>query len=107
MKSLALSACGLLAGFAATLSPTHIASGEDVLHVYSSRHYGGDADLFGAFEKATGIKVEVAEAKGGALLQRITREGKASPADVLITVDAGNLGLADAAGIFQPLSSRH
>lgn len=73
--------------------------------IYSARHYGGDADLFGAFEQATGIKVAVLEAKGGALLERIKREGANCPADILLTVDAARLGAADAAGVFQPTTS--
>lgn len=78
---------------------------QDKVVVYSARHYGGDADLFGAFTKKTGIKVEVIEAKGGALLEKIKNEGKNSPADVLITVDAARLGAADAERIFQPVTS--
>jgi len=73
--------------------------------VYSARHYGGDADLFGAFEARTGIKVNVLEAEGGALLERIKHEGRNCPADILITVDAARLGAADAAGLFQPVDS--
>ncbi|NET74237.1 MAG: extracellular solute-binding protein, partial [Sphaerospermopsis sp. SIO1G2] len=57
------------------------------------------------FNAGFGCEVEVVEAKGGALLQRIQNEGEACPADVLITVDAGNLGLVDAAGLFQPVKS--
>ncbi len=78
---------------------------QKVLNIYSARHYGGDADLFGAFEKQTGIKVKVIEAKDGALRERIRREGKGCPADVLIMVDAGNLGMADRDGMFQPTQS--
>ena len=58
-------------------------SAQETVTVYSARHYGGDADLFGAFEQATGIKVEVLEAKGGALLEKIRAEGENCPADVL------------------------
>ncbi|MFW5830496.1 MAG: extracellular solute-binding protein, partial [Planctomycetota bacterium] len=73
--------------------------------VYSARHYGGDTDLFGAFTEATGIEVQVLEAKGSALLARIQHEGANCPADVLLTVDAGRLGAAADAGIFQPVRS--
>lgn len=78
---------------------------QETVTVYSARHYGGDADLFGAFEKQTGIAVEVLEDKGGALLEKIKREGANCPADVLITVDAARLGAADQAGVFQPVSA--
>ena len=88
----------LVLGFAASLAAQEIT-------VYSARHYGGDADLFGAFTQATGIKVHIHEAKGGALLEKIKNEGANCPADVLITVDAARLGNADQAGIFQPTQS--
>ena len=73
--------------------------------VYSARHYGGDADLFGAFTEKTGIEVTVIEAKGGALLEKIKNEGENCPADILLTVDAARLGAAEEAGIFQPVIS--
>jgi iron(III) transport system substrate-binding protein len=78
---------------------------QEQLTVYSARHYGGDADLFAAFERASGIKVQVLEAKSGALIERIQREAANCPADVLLTVDAAMLGAADAAGVFQALRS--
>ncbi len=78
---------------------------QDRITVYSARHYGGDANLFAAFEQATGIGVDVLEAKGGALLERIEREGENCPADVLITVDAARLGAADLARVFRPVDS--
>lgn len=83
---------------------TSLAAAE-TLNVYSSRHYGGDADLFGAFTAATGIEVNVVEAKGPALIARIRREGANCPADILITVDAGGLGAAVNAGILQGVES--
>lgn len=78
---------------------------DEFITVYSARHYGGDADLFGAFTEKTGIEVKVIEAKGGALLEKIRTEGRNCPADVLITVDAARLGAAEEAGIFQPVDS--
>lgn len=73
--------------------------------VYSARHYGGDADLFGAFTKETGISVNIVEAKGGALLEKIKAEGENCPADILLTVDAARLGAADNDGVFQAVKS--
>ena len=58
-----------------------------------------------AFEQKTGIKVNVVEAKGDKLLARIKAEGANSPADVLITVDAGRLAKADSYGLFAPVQS--
>ena len=46
------------------------------------------------------------EGRSEALLERMRREGKRSPADVFITVDAGRLNTAEEEGIFQGVSSR-
>lgn len=74
------------------------------VNVYSSRHYEVDAQLYAQFEEATGIKVNIIEAKDSALLERILAEGRRSPADILITADAGRLWQANSAGIFQSIS---
>ncbi len=57
------------------------------------------------FEEKTGIKVNVVKAKASALIKRIESEGKNSPADVLITVDAGRLFQAKEKGILQAVNS--
>lgn len=77
-----------------------------VLNLYSSRHYDTDKALYEGFTKRTGIKVNVVEAPADKLIERIKSEGANSPADVLITVDAGNLWRAEEAGLLQPISSR-
>ncbi len=81
------------------------ASAAGEVNVYSSRHYNADKLIYGAFEKATGIRVNVVEGQVNALFERLRREGRNSPADVLITVDAGNLGRAQLEGLFQPMKS--
>ncbi|MEB3241714.1 MAG: iron ABC transporter substrate-binding protein, partial [Synechococcus sp.] len=58
------------------------------LGVYSSRHYNTDKALYSAFTKATGIKVNLLEAKDKVLLQRLQSEGDNTPADVLVLADA-------------------
>jgi iron(III) transport system substrate-binding protein len=75
------------------------------VNVYSSRHYQADQQIFRSFEKKTGIRVNIVEGNVNALFERLRREGRNSPADVLVTVDAGNLGRAQAAGLFQPMTS--
>ncbi len=75
------------------------------ISVYSARHYDTDEALFAAFEKATGIGVDIVEAGGDALLERLKSEGDNSPCDVLLTVDAGRLRAAEDAGLFQPVDS--
>ena len=61
---------------------------DDVVNVYSARHYDTDDALYSDFESQTGIKVNLIEGNSDALIQRLQREGKRSPADVFITVDA-------------------
>lgn len=76
-----------------------------VLNVYSARHYASDNQIYQNFTKKTGIKVNIVEGNAEALVERIKSEGANSPADVLITVDAGNLWRAQQQGVFQPISS--
>jgi iron(III) transport system substrate-binding protein len=73
------------------------------VNVYSARHYGSDQQIWDAFTKATGVKVNVVEAEYDQLTQRLKSEGAGSPADVLITVDAGRLALAVNDGLLQPV----
>lgn len=76
----------------------------DEVVVYSARHYGQEP-AFEAFTKQTGIAVRVLTGETGALFERLKAEGDRSPADVLLTVDAGNLWNAARAGLLSPLSS--
>mgnify|MGYP001462713504 CR=1 FL=1 len=78
---------------------------DKLLNLYSSRHYQTDEALYSNFTKATGIKLNRIEAGEDPLIERLKNEGAASPADVLITVDAGRLWRAEQAGLFQPVES--
>ena len=80
-------------------------SQENVVNVYSGRHYQTDEALYAGFTKATGIKVNRIEASEDAIIERIRNEGARSPADVMITVDAGRLWRAEQLGLFQPVRS--
>lgn len=93
--ALALTLC---AGFAATAEAAE-------LNIYSGRHYESDLQLYQRFEAETGIKVNYIEGKADELLERIAAEGQASPADVFITADAGNLWRAESRGLLQPAVS--
>lgn len=75
------------------------------VNVYTHRHYPADQELFSAFETKTGIKVNVVNAKADELIHKMTIEGEQSPADVLITVDAGRLVRAKAKGLLQKINS--
>ena len=76
------------------------------VNIYSSRHYDTDLALYEDFTKATGIKVNRIEANADALIERIQAEGEFSPADLLITVDAGRLWRAEEAAILSPVDSK-
>ncbi len=78
----------------------------DSLNIYSARHYDSDELLYDGFEEATGIPINVIEGEGPELLARLKTEGKNSPADVFLTVDAGNLWLAEKESLFQPAQSK-
>jgi len=63
----------------------------EILNIYSKRHYQVDKDLFKKFEEENNIKVNVVKASSDELIERIKTEGENCPADLLITVDAGKL----------------
>ena len=69
--------------------------------LYSSRGPKLIKPLIEAFSKRTGIEVKLLTAKAGALIRRLEIEGTRSPADVLLTVDAGQLHLARTKGVLQ------
>jgi len=86
------------------VSPALAEDGGEV-NLYSSRHYDTDLSLYEDFTAATGIKVNRIEASADALIERIRSEGEFSPADLLITVDAGRLWRAEQAGILSAIDS--
>ena len=82
-----------------------VSNQEKVLNLYSSRHYNTDEELYNNFNRITGVKVNLVEGKADELIERIKSEGSNSPADILITVDAGRIWRAEQAGIFAPVNS--
>lgn len=86
-------------------APALIAQNNGVVNLYSSRHYDTDNALYEGFTAATGIRVNLIEAEADPLIERIKSEGANSPADILMTVDAGRLWRADQEGLFQPVQS--
>ncbi|KQW43851.1 iron deficiency-induced protein A [Pelomonas sp. Root662] len=90
----------------AGLNATAQTAKEPVLNIYSARHYQTDEALYANFTKQTGIKINRLDGKEDELVERIRNEGTASPADVLITVDAARLEIADSLGLFQPVKSK-
>ncbi|MDZ7706089.1 MAG: Fe(3+) ABC transporter substrate-binding protein [Trueperaceae bacterium] len=87
-----------------SLALAFFASAQEV-NVYSSRHYDTDIALFESFTDLTGIEVNLIEGGSDELIERIVSEGDNSPADVLITVDAGRLWRAQEAGLLTTVDS--
>lgn len=79
---------------------------EKVLNLYSARHYQTDEQLYSNFTKQTGIRINRIEADDNTLLERLRTEGKNSPADVILMVDAARLWKAEQEGLFQPVQSK-
>ncbi len=78
---------------------------ENVLNLYSARHYQTDEQLYSDFTRQTGIKINRIDADDNQLLERLRSEGKNSPADVILMVDAARLWRAQMDGLFQPVKS--
>ncbi len=95
----------LLFPLAAVLVAACGAPAEDELVVYSSRNEPLIKPLFDQYTGETGVAVEFITDSAGPLLQRLEAEGANTPADVLLTVDAGNLWQAAQQGLLQPVSS--
>jgi len=82
-----------------------LAAAQGEINLYSSRHYDTDEALYTDFTRLTGIRINRRQAGEDELLQRMKAEGDKSPADVLITVDAGRLWRAQEMGLLQPVRS--
>lgn len=80
-------------------------SNQNEVNVYSARHYDTDQQLYSEFTDETGIEVNLIEGGSDELIERVKSEGLNSPADILITVDAGRLWRAEEADILQPFES--
>lgn len=96
----------LLAVAVALFTVAGVHAGDKELNIYSARHYQTDDALYGDFTKQTGIKVNRIEADDNALLERLKNEGKNSPADIILMVDAARLWRAQIEGLFQPVKSK-
>lgn len=77
----------------------------EALVVYSARAQQLIEPIFERYTAETGIPIRYVTDSEGALMQRLQAEGKASPADLLLTVDAGNLWAAAERGLLQPVDS--
>ena len=78
----------------------------DEVVVYSARNEQLIKPLFDAYTKETGVNIKFITDKEGPLLQRLKAEGENTPADLLLTVDAGNLWQAAQEGLLKPVKSK-
>jgi iron(III) transport system substrate-binding protein len=88
------------------ISGTSALAQEKVLNIYSARHYPTDEALYANFTKATGIKLNRVDADDAGILARLKAEGTASPADIILLVDASRLWRGEVDGLFQPIRSK-
>lgn len=98
LAAFAVSACGQKA-------TPDAAPANGAINLYTARHYDADLALYEAFTRETGIKVNRLEMAPDQLIERMRAEGDFSPADVILMADAGALARAQAAGLFQAVTS--
>ena len=95
----------LAAGITLCLAGAALAQ-DQVLNLYSARHYATDEALYDNFTKTTGIKINRVDADDAGILARLKAEGTASPADAILLVDAARLWKGEEAGLFLPIKSK-
>ncbi len=102
----------LRAAFLATLIslmagwlPAFAVAGEGEVNLYSARNENLIKPLLERFTEETGVRVNLVTGKADALLKRLVSEGRNSPADILLTTDAGRLHRAKEAGVTQSFAS--
>jgi iron(III) transport system substrate-binding protein len=98
-------ALGIALALALAVAAGSAAHANGEVNIYSARQEVLIRPLLDAFTKASGIKVNVVSGGEDALIERLKAEGANSPADVLLTVDAGRLVRARENGSLQPASS--
>ena len=84
----------------------HAQTSAQSINIYSARHYPTDEALYSDFTKSTGIKINRVDADDAGILSRLKAEGAASPADVILLVDASRLWRAEIDGLFLPIKSK-
>ena len=90
----------------ASLFSPSVLGNEQVLNLYSARHYPTDEALYSDFTKATGIKIKRVDSDDAGIIARLRAEGSASPADVILLVDASRLWKGEVDGMFLLVKSK-
>ena len=102
LAALLLAACG----DRDTAGEEQAAAAPPTVVVYSARNEQLIGPMLQRYTELTGTPTELVTASAGPLLERLKAEGENTPADLLVTVDAGNLWQAAEAGLLQPLNSQ-
>lgn len=104
-RTLAVLSVAISAVTAGLFSPLVLAD-EQVINLYSARHYPTDEALYSDFTKATGIKINRVDSDDAGIIARLKAEGSASPADLILLVDAARLWRGEVDGMFLPVKSK-
>ncbi|MFZ0105354.1 MAG: extracellular solute-binding protein [Thiobacillus sp.] len=91
---------------ALTLAAASLPALAEEVVVYSARNEQLIKPLFDAYTRETGVEIKFITDKEGPLMARLKAEGKNTRADVLLTVDAGNLWQASEEGLLRPVKSK-
>ena len=102
LSVLSLAVSALTAG----LFSTPVLADEQVINLYSARHYPTDEALYSDFTKVTGIKINRVDSDDAGIIARLKAEGSASPADLILLVDAARLWKGEVDGMFLPIKSK-
>jgi iron(III) transport system substrate-binding protein len=84
---------------------SNIAIAEEIV-IYSARNEQHIKPLFDSYKKETGVDIKFVTDKEGPLMQKLKSEGENTPADIFLTVDAGNLWLAANEDLLKPINSK-
>ena len=104
-RTLTVLSVAISAVTAGLFSPS-VSANEQVINLYSARHYPTDEALYSHFTKATGIKINRVDSDDAGIIARLKAEGSASPADLILLVDAARLWRGEVDGMFLPIKSK-
>ena len=104
-RTLTVLSVAISAVTAGLFSPS-VSANEQVINLYSARHYPTDEALYSDFTKATGIKINRVDSDDAGIIARLKAEGSASPADLILLVDAARLWRGEVDGMFLPIKSK-
>lgn len=96
---------GLAMTLCTVVAAAYAQAQSSTLNIYSARHYPSDTALYAEFSKQTGIQINRVDADDAGIIARLKAEGSASPADIVLLVDASRLWRGEIDGLFQPVRS--